>query len=74
MGNFPNFPRLFTFRCSPCGVPRGGHPQIGNNWWERSVNPNNSNNFLNVNTNGDPSNNNNATNSNCVCPDFLHLV
>lgn len=37
------------------------------------MNPNNSNNFLNVNTNGDPSNNN-ATNSNCVCPDFLHLV
>lgn len=38
------------------------------------MNPNNSNNFLNVNTNGDPSNNNNATNSNCVCPDFFHLV
>lgn len=38
------------------------------------MNPNNSANFLNVNGNGDPSNNNNATNSNCVCPDFLHLV
>ena len=39
------------------------------------MSPNNSANFLDVNSNGDPSNNNNnATNSNCVCPDFLHLV
>ena len=48
--------------------------KIGYIWWERSVHPNHSSNFLNVGSNGDPSNNNNATNSNCVCPDFLHLV
>lgn len=33
-----------------------------NNWWERSSNPDNTNNFLNVNPNGDPSNNNNNAN------------
>ena len=38
------------------------------------MNPNNSYRFLSVDTYGDPSNNYNATNSNCVCPDFLHLV
>lgn len=38
------------------------------------MNPSYSNFFLYVNTYGDPSLNNIATNSNCVCPDFLHLV
>ncbi|WP_432315667.1 DUF6273 domain-containing protein [Collinsella aerofaciens] len=48
---------------------------IGDIWWERSVSPNYSAYFLHVSSYGDPSNNNNnATNSNCVCPDFLHLV
>lgn len=40
------------------------------NWWERSPNYNNSNNFCNVNTNGN-ANNNNANNSNGVAPDFV---
>ena len=40
-----------------------------NNWWERSPNPNNSNNFLQVNSNGDPSNNNNANYRYSVVPD-----
>ena len=40
------------------------------NWWERSPNYNNSNNFCNVNTNGN-ANNNNARNSNGVAPDFV---
>lgn len=44
-----------------------------NNHWTRSVNPSNSTNFRNVNNNGDW-NNNNAANSYCVFPDFLHLV
>lgn len=39
------------------------------NWWERSPNYNNSNNFCNVNTNGN-ANNNNARNSNGLAPDF----
>ena len=39
------------------------------NWWERSANYNNSNNFCNVNTNGN-ANNNNANNSYGVAPDF----
>ena len=47
---------------SDCCVPSA------NNWWERSVNPNNATNFANVNNNGDPSNNNNASNTNYVCP------
>ena len=38
------------------------------NWWERSPNCNNSNNFCNVNTNGN-ANNNNARNSNGLAPD-----
>lgn len=37
------------------------------------MNPSNSTNFRNVNSNGDW-NNNNATNTNYVFPDFLHLV
>ena len=44
--------------------------KIGSYWWERSVNPNHSNNFLDVDTSGDPSNNYNATYSRCVCPAF----
>lgn len=38
-----------------------------NNHWTRSVNPSNSTNFRNVNSNGD-------WNNNYVFPDFLHLV
>ena len=44
--------------------------KFGSNWWERSVSPNYSSNFLSVNTSGDPSGINNATNSYCVCPAF----
>ena len=44
--------------------------KIGNFWWERSVDPRSSGNFLIVVTNGDPSNRNYATTSNCVCPAF----
>ena len=44
--------------------------KIGSYWWERSVYPNHSTNFLNVNSYGDPSNDSNATNSYCVCPAF----
>lgn len=36
-----------------------------NNWWERSPNSGNTNNFCNVNNNGN-ANNNNASNSNGV--------
>ncbi|WP_442913130.1 DUF6273 domain-containing protein [Lawsonibacter sp. JLR.KK007] len=38
------------------------------NWWLRSVNAGNTNNFCNVNTDGSP-NNNNSGNSNGVAPD-----
>lgn len=41
------------------------------NWWERSPNSGNTNNFCNVNTNGN-ANNNNANNSNGVAPDFKY--
>lgn len=41
-----------------------------NNWWERSPNVGNSNNFYNVNTSGNPNNNNNANNANGVCLGF----
>ena len=44
--------------------------QIGNSWWERSVNPNNSTTFLSVLSNGEPANNNIAMHSLCVCPAF----
>ena len=44
--------------------------KIGNGWWDRSANPNYSNGFLNVSSNGGPSDYNNATNSYCVCPAF----
>ena len=37
-----------------------------NNWWERSPNSGNTNNFCNVNSNGN-ANNNNANNTNGVC-------
>ena len=41
------------------------------NWWERSPNYNNSNNFCYVDTNGN-ANNNNARNSNGLAPDFVN--
>ena len=44
--------------------------RIGDSWWERSVRPSYSTFFLYVNSDGDPSNSNNATNSYCVCPAF----
>ena len=44
--------------------------KIGSIWWERSVSPDTSLNFLSVNTNGDPSSGNYATTSDCVCPAF----
>lgn len=47
--------------CRPAGLNN-------NNWWERSSNPDNTNNFLNVNPNGDPSNNN-ANNRFALVPD-----
>lgn len=40
-----------------------------NNWWERSPNATNSNNFCNVNSDGN-ANANNANNSNGVAPGF----
>ena len=39
------------------------------NWWLRSVNASNTNNFCNVNTDGS-ANNNNAYNSNGFAPGF----
>lgn len=39
--------------------------RAANNWWERSPNSGNTNNFCNVNNNGN-ANNNNASNSNGV--------
>ena len=44
--------------------------RIGGNWWERSVNPDGSANFLVVHSSGDPSFSDNATASYCVCPAF----
>ena len=44
--------------------------RIGNSWWERSVGPNGSTDFLFVNSDGDPSYYNYATYSSCVCPAF----
>ena len=41
---------------------------IGGNWWERSVYPDYPENFLKVNSSGDPADRNYATNSYCVCP------
>ena len=45
---------------------------IGSHWWERSVRPSGSANFLFVDGNGDPSGNNygGATFSDCVRPAF----
>ena len=43
---------------------------IGGYWWERSVIPYGSANFLIVSGGGDPSGSDNATYSNCVCPAF----
>ncbi len=50
-------------------TPRAGDVY---NWWERSPNINNSNNFYNVNTSGNPNNNNNANNANGVCLGFYN--
>lgn len=44
--------------------------KFGSCWWERSVFPDSSNNFLYVHPNGDPSNRYHATYSYCVCPAF----
>ena len=44
--------------------------KIGGYWWERSAYPGNSNNFLYVYSNGDPSYSDCATYSYCVCPAF----
>ena len=44
--------------------------KFGSYWWERSVSPDTSSNFLCVYTHGDPSYGNYATNSYCVCPAF----
>lgn len=44
-----------------------------NNWWERSPNSGNSNNFCNVNSNGN-ANNNNANNSNGVAFGFCRSI
>lgn len=44
--------------------------KIGGYWWERSVYPYNSALFLFVDSNGDPSISDYATNSYCVCPAF----
>ena len=44
--------------------------KIGDGWWERSAYPNYSYYFLFVDSGGDPSSNNSATNSYCVCPAF----
>ena len=44
--------------------------KIGNIWWERSANPDNSDGFLSVNSYGDPSSRYYATRSYCVCPAF----
>ena len=44
--------------------------KIGSAWWERSVAPNYSGNFLYVLTNGDPSISDYAASSLCVCPAF----
>ena len=44
--------------------------KIGNYWWERSAHPNDSNYFLYVHSDGDPSDSYFATNSYCVCPAF----
>ena len=44
--------------------------KIGSFWWERSVSPHSSTNFLFVSSYGDPSNYSYATHSCCVCPAF----
>ncbi len=44
--------------------------KIGKIWWERSVVPYNSTNFLLVDSYGDPSSSGSATISYCVCPAF----
>lgn len=55
-----------------CKRVPGGRPCCSTaNWWERSPNRNNSNNFCNVNNNGN-ANNNNAGYSYGVAPDFVN--
>ena len=50
------------------------HPDgSAGNWWLRSVNASNSNNFCNVNTSGS-ANNNNANNSNGFAPGFKKKI
>lgn len=44
-----------------------------NNWWERSPNASNTNNFCNVNSDGN-ANNNNASNSNGVAFGFCGSI
>lgn len=44
--------------------------RIGSDWWERSVGPNYSTDFLSVYSNGDPSNSGDATYPYCVYPAF----
>ena len=56
---------MITYRC--ISVPATA------NWWLRSPNASNSNNFCNVNTDG-TINNNNANNSNGVAPDFILII
>lgn len=51
------------------GVPLKTCLVVPCNWWLRSPNASNTNNFCNVNTNGN-ANNNNAYNSNGFAPGF----
>ncbi|WP_366915104.1 DUF6273 domain-containing protein [uncultured Eubacterium sp.] len=60
--------RLVVF-CGLLGCCGGS----ANNWWERSPNSGNSNNFCNVNSNGN-ANNNNASNSNGVAFGFCRSI
>ena len=48
----------------------GGTSYTSCNWWERSPNPNNSDNFYDVNNDGNPNNGNNASNENGVVSGF----
>ncbi len=48
-------------------VNRGSGCKCANNWWERSPNDSNTNNFCNVNSDGS-ANANNASNTNLLAP------
>lgn len=64
--------KIWVYLCKTCRrVCFFALPCSTANWWERSPNYNNSNNFCNVNTNGN-ANNNNARNSNGLAPDFVN--